>query len=92
MSVVTMVSVIAEAVAILATIAVVMRYFGSLGTRVDVLEKANEANKVEHKDICDITYGTQREVSGLKSSVESIKEVVFRIDDKIDRMNERGNK
>ena len=48
MSVVTMVSVIAEAVAILATIAVVMRYFGSLGTRVDVMEKANEANKAEH--------------------------------------------
>ena len=88
MSIVTMVSIIAEAVAIMATLASGAFFIGSLNTRVKTLEKCADENTAEHKAISDVTYDTQRKVAGLEATIESIKEVVYRIDDKIDRIME----
>lgn len=73
---------------LVATIGSGFYFIGSLNNRVKVMEKEAEKNAAEHKCISDVAYQAQREVAGLTATMEAIKEVVYRIDDKLDRLAE----
>ena len=90
MSIGPIIAIVAEAVTIVAGLTAAGIFFGSISTKVQKLEDRQEKNDADHVRLTDVSFETQRKVAALEANTNSIKEIVLRMEEKLDRWAERG--
>jgi hypothetical protein len=85
-SVVTMVAIIADTVAIIVTIGGGLYWCGMIKAEVNALKEKDKENTTKHKEIEDVAYGTQRDLGEFRGEMKAVKETVLNMDGKLSQI------